>query len=465
VKALIALLLVAAVAGGVWLAVRPHPWRAGFSSCTYGGYVSGWCGTIAVPADPRRPQGRTIDLHIAVLPATTRPSAGAFFYLEGGPGGAATQAAVQVNDLFARVGRYRDIVMVDQRGMGLSTPLACPHRPVRADDAAAVTTYLRRCFAHLSGDPKLDSTAGAAADLEAVRRTLGYGRIDLYGASYGATLAQAYLRRYPRSVRSVVLDSGSLPSVRIYDASARNAQRALDAVLARCAGDRSCRHAYPNTARELTALLTRRAVHISVPEGSFTLRPDDVAWTVDALSQLSNGASTIPYVVHAAYRGDYVPLAEAFGEDVGRNLDAHSRLAPVWVILCSEPWAQFSPTATARGSYLAAAARDRAELLGRACGVVPREVALPAGQAASFRGTPVLMLAGGTDPLDPAANLAGWRRLYPDGRVVPVPAAGHGTVGFACVQRLVAKFVARANARSLDAACARRITPPPFQTG
>jgi pimeloyl-ACP methyl ester carboxylesterase len=75
------------------------------------------------------------------------------------------------------------------------------------------------------------------------------------------------------------------------------------------------------------------------------------------------------------------------------------------------------------------------------------------------------MLAGGTDPLDPAANLTGWRRLYPDGRVVVVPAAGHGTVGFACVQHLVATFVARANARSLDAVCAGRITAPPFQTG
>jgi pimeloyl-ACP methyl ester carboxylesterase len=465
VKVLIALVLLVIAGVAIWLAVRPQPWRAGFSSCTYGGYVAGWCATVAVPADPRRPGGRTIDLHVAVLPATTRPSAGAFFYLEGGPGGAATEAAVQVNDLFAEVGRYRDLVMVDQRGMGLSTPLACPNRAVRADDAAAVTAYLGHCFAHLSGEPRLDSTAAAAADLEAVRRTLGYGRVDLYGASYGATLAQAYLRRYPRSVRSVVLDSGSLPSVRIYDASARNAQRALDAILARCAGDPPCRRAYPNTSRELAALLTRAPVRISVPQGSFTLRPDDVAWTVDALSQLSNGAATVPYVVHAAYRGDYVPLAEAFAADVGRNLDAHSRLAPVWVILCSEPWTQFSPSATAQGSYLAAAARDRAKLLQRACGVVPREVALPAGHPASFPKAPVLMLAGGTDPLDPAANLTGWRRLYPEGRVVVVPAAGHGTVGFACVQQLVARFVARANARSLDAGCAGRITPPPFQTG
>src|SRR5262249_46250889 len=162
----------------------------------------------------------------------------------------------------------------------------------------------------------------------------------------------------------------------------------------------------------------------------FVLRPDDVAWTVETLSQLVNGAATIPYVVHSAYRGDYVPLAEAFGDDVGRNLDARSQLAAVWVILCSERWAQ---PASGGSGYLAAAARNRAPLLGRACSVVPREVAAPS--PAHLVRAPVLMLAGADDPLDPVANLTGWRRLYPNGRVVVVPNAGHGTIGFACVQR------------------------------
>ena len=36
--------------------------------------------------------------------------------------------------------------------------------------------------------------------------SLGYQRISLFGASYGTRMAQAYMRRFPDRVRSVVLD-------------------------------------------------------------------------------------------------------------------------------------------------------------------------------------------------------------------------------------------------------------------
>jgi pimeloyl-ACP methyl ester carboxylesterase len=264
--------------------MRPHPWRAHFASCTYGGYVTAWCTNIAVPESPSNPSGPSIELHVAVLPSTKQPAVGALFYLEGGPGGAATQSAIEVNGLFARVNRSRDIVMIDQRGTGGSTPISCPAAKVPARDATAVTGYLRRCFAALHGEARLDTTSIAASDLEAVRRKLGYGKVDLYGDSYGATLAQAYLRLYPGSVRSVVLDSGSLPDVRIYDESARSAERALDEQLARCSRERACHGDYPHPRRELTVLLARSPRRVTVESGTFELAPDDVAWTVDKLS-------------------------------------------------------------------------------------------------------------------------------------------------------------------------------------
>src|SRR5205814_8313454 len=94
----------------VSLSGRSQPWRPPsgaphFVSCTYGGYVDGWCARLRVASDPRKPQGRTISLRVAVLPATKRPAAGALFYLEGGPGGAATGSAISVNALFAQVER------------------------------------------------------------------------------------------------------------------------------------------------------------------------------------------------------------------------------------------------------------------------------------------------------------------------------------------------------------------------
>src|SRR6516165_3224759 len=110
---MVATAIVGLSAVGIWFASRSHPWRPpsgapAFRSCTYGGYVNGWCARVRVPEDPRRPAGPTIALHVTVLPATTRPAEGALFYLEGGPGGAATASAIRVNAMFAGVGRRRD---------------------------------------------------------------------------------------------------------------------------------------------------------------------------------------------------------------------------------------------------------------------------------------------------------------------------------------------------------------------
>ena len=473
---LLAISAVAALGLGLWLG-RSEPWRSPsgqprFASCTYGGYLDGWCTHVRVLEDPRQPNGPMISLRVAVLPATKRPAAGALFYLEGGPGGAATAAALRVNASFAQVRRNRDLVMVDQRGTGGSRRLACPQGYVRRADATAVAGYLRRCLAGLDADPRLYTTSVAADDLELVRRTLGYGKIDLFGGSYGATLAQAYVRRYPESVRSVVLDGGSLPDVRIYDVSARNAEQALDAQLARCAAAPACARAYPQPRRQLDELLgrpPRRVAVAAAATGEVLLRPDDVAWTVDWLSETVEDAALIPFAVNAAVHGDYTTLATTYVSQLGgSNLEPLARLVPFWIILCSEPWAAFDPAATARagsGSYLAEAAVARARLFRHACAVVPKgRVPTDAASRRVVR-TPTLLLAGGADPLDPRANLRGWRRLFPRGRLIVVPGAGHGTLEYDCVQKLIARFVDRASATRLNASCVRHVALPTFITG
>jgi pimeloyl-ACP methyl ester carboxylesterase len=467
---LIAVSAVAAVGLMLWFN-RSHPWQSPsgaprFVSCRYGGYLDGRCARLSVASDPRRPNGATISLRIAVLPATRQPAAGALFYLEGGPGGAATASAIRVNDYFARVGRDRDLVMVDQRGTGGSGRLACGNRYVRGANTQAVTDYLRRCFARLDVDPRLYTTSLAARDLESVRRKLGYGKIDLYGSSYGATLAQAYVQRFPGSVRSVVLDSGSLPDVRIYDVSAPNAERALATELDRCAAVPACKRAYPRSRQQLDELLARKPRVADASNRQVLLRPDGVAWTVFWLSETADNAAMIPFAVNAAAHGDYTPLATTYSDELGgSNLDRLARLVPYWVILCSEPWAAFDPAATVRagrGSYFATVALARARLFRSACRVVPKgRVPRDAAGLRVVR-VPTLLLAGSADPLDPAANVRGWRRIFPDGRLVVVRGAGHGTIEYACVQRLVAGFLERGTVEGLDARCARHVSLPPF---
>jgi len=94
--------------------------------------------------------------------------------LHGGPGSGIAAMARRHFDPEA----YR-IVLFDQRGAGQSTP--------SADDLTANTLW------HL------------VADMEALRERLGIKRWQLFGGSWGATLALAYAETHPSRVSEIIL--------------------------------------------------------------------------------------------------------------------------------------------------------------------------------------------------------------------------------------------------------------------
>ena len=427
--------------------------------------VAARCGRLSVPEDPAHPDGRRISLRIAVLPAAHQPSDGALFYLEGGPGGAATDELPAFDQLFGKIAATRDIVFVDQRGTGGSHALRCPKASVSVQDAAAVAAYVQRCFARVGPEARQYTTGPAMEDIEAVRRALGYGRIDLFGGSYGATAAQIFLRLHPKSVRSVVLDGASLLDVPVYERLAANAERGLDAELARCAAASLCGRRFPHTRAELTTLLARGPRQALAYGRKVELDADAVATTVHALSLDPEGAALIPEAVHRAAGGDYTALAEAYVDRVGPDLDARTELVMSLEIQCSEPWARYDPRVVRRsgsGSYFARVSLARAELFARACRSVPRGV-VPADSEQLVRSdVPVLMLAGADDPQDPASSLGDWRAVFPNGRLLVVPGGAHGVIADGCVPLVVAQFVADGSARGLDTTCVGRFKPPPF---
>ena len=427
--------------------------------------VAARCGRLSVPEDWQHPGGRRISLRIAVIPAARQPAVGALFFLDGGPGGAASDELPAFDQLFGDIASSRDIVFVDQRGTGGSHPLRCPRKQVSIDATAAVTAYVRSCFARIGAEARFYTTVPAMHDIEAVRRAFGYGRIDLFGGSYGATAAQIYLRQYPRSVRSLVLDGASLLGVHVYEVSARNAQRALDTELARCAATPSCARAFTGTREELDQLLARGPRNTMAYGRKVTLDSDSVAATVHALSLDAGEAALLPASIHLAARGDYTALARQYVDGVGSNLDARLQLVMALEIQCSEPWARFAPAAVERagdGSYFANVSRARAALFARACRYVPRGI-VPRGSEQLVRsGVPVLFLAGDSDPQDPVANLHGWRRLFPNGRLLVVHGGTHGVVADGCVPLVVGRFVSEGTARALDTACVGLFRPPPF---
>ena len=455
--------LVAVVGAATVCAAAPAHAALPLHKCTVQN-IAARCGTLSVPENRAVPVGRMIPLRIVVLPATIKRTRNdPFVYLAGGPGGAATQLTAAVASIWFELRADRDILLVDQRGTGGSNALACALPTGEISTPAELTAYVQSCTAALAGDASQYGTAAAMDDLEAVRKALGYGKLDLFGGSYGATAAQVFLRRHPGSVRTVVLDGATLLDVPFMSRFASNGQRALDLIAARCAAQSACARAFPTWRADLLPLLARlQTAPVTVQVAGEATVVDDLtlAGTIQEMTKTDNEAASVPLLVSRAAAGDYSVLAAQLTPPAPPDLS----IMP-WSIKCNEPWWGEDPVAVAadaKGTYLErtvafALANDQA-----VCAGFPTRVE-PAEQWVRVRSNvPALDFVGGADPQDPIGNVAALQNAMPNARTVVVPGMGHGIAHYGCLPHLVARLVALGSAKKLDLSCARTIAPRPF---
>jgi pimeloyl-ACP methyl ester carboxylesterase len=437
------------------------------------------CGHLSVPEDRSDPDGRQIELYVMVVPAeTSDPQPDPVFFLAGGPGGAATQSWFNAPDLFPIVHRDRDIVLVDQRGTGDSSPLWWPHLRdlsglTRNQMSKVLAAWLERALAGLDADPRFYASPQAADDIDDVRAALGYDQIDLYGASYGATLAQYYVRQHGAHVRSVVLDGGTLLDVPIFERLPISSQAALDSVLERCTADEACAAAFPDPAGDLERAMARLAGHpvrteIRDPwtDEPIVVDAATLAGQIHYLLVISDGAD-VPLVLHQAATGMIEPIA-ARVRDVSEDPSTSTRaMVMYWAIACSEGWARFDPAKTAAlgaGSYVLRKELDDARSMALACGVMPQAPLLPGDGAPVRSDVPVLLLNGAEDPQDPPANVADAGTELPSSLAITVPALGHTVGHLGCLPSIVSAFFEAGTVAGLDRSCILGMTPAPFTT-
>jgi pimeloyl-ACP methyl ester carboxylesterase len=221
------------------------------------------CGYLLVPENRARPGSPTIRLAVAIFPSrSASPAPDPVIYLSGGPGSSALElAGYMFRQGLDPLLETRDLIFFDQRGTGYSEPvLDCPERQQEAGRLLAgglsasekeqvIVDAFQRCRDRLSAggiDLTAYTSAAIAADVDDLRRALGYAQVNLYGVSYGTRLALTVMRDFPRLVRSVVLDSTLPPQVNLYTSLAPNAERAFDVLFDRCAANASCGAAYPD---------------------------------------------------------------------------------------------------------------------------------------------------------------------------------------------------------------------------
>ena len=422
--------------------------------------VAARCGTLLVPENRARPQGRKIGLSIVVIPSRLKPARhDAFTYLAGGPGvAAASEMPSAVLSIWSRVREHHDIVLVDQRGTGGSNPLDCLPPKGSLDSDAQRKSYADDCLKSLKGNPALYGTRAAMDDLDAVRTALGYRTLDVYGTSYGATAAQVYLERHPHSVRTLILDGATFLDVPFYSRYAQNAQRALDRIAQRCAAQRSCKRAFPHWRADLTSLIAKWNQKPADLGKLGKLSGTGLAGVVQQMTIAAESAADVPLVVTQAAAGDYLPLAPYVGTG------AMTGSMMYWSILCNEPWVGLNSTGPWH-SYLDGYTTFSLSLYRSACAYVPKRAEAPSDWKRPHSDVPALVLAGGADPQDPIGNLPGLAQALPHSRVIVVPGLGHSIGQYGCLGTLVADFIDRGTAKGLDTRCVRAIQVPAFTGG
>lgn len=174
------------------------------------------CGFLVVPESRSGPSDRTIRLVVAVIPAVAAASAPEpLVYLTGGPGGIALFEAHQL--VQAGFNSNQDLVLMNQRGTYLSEPaLTCPVidefnkrlRSLRYDaesirrEHLAATRACREQLAAQGIDLGTYNTTENAADFADLQRALGHERWNVFGVSYGSSLALTLMRDHPDGIRS-----------------------------------------------------------------------------------------------------------------------------------------------------------------------------------------------------------------------------------------------------------------------
>ena len=284
------------------------------------------CGTYEVFENRAARAGRKIPLHLVVLPAAGPDRLpDPFVYFAGGPGEPSVPWGFFWTHQLAGLRSKRDVLLIDLRGTGRSGELTCPELRGEQSVQGFLDDFLPVAKVHACRDrlkKEVDlawyTTDAAVDDVEEVRTALGYGPINLMGSSYGTRAVLTYLRRHPRSVRTATMHGVLPPDVQFLLTMPRNAQGALDGLIAECEGDPACRGAFPKLREEMAAVLHRATtdpvrVELTDPETGQTqelrLTRTAVAQTLRYMLYAPIDAVRVPLEVHLAAQGDWKPLA------------------------------------------------------------------------------------------------------------------------------------------------------------
>jgi pimeloyl-ACP methyl ester carboxylesterase len=433
------------------------------------------CGTVSVPRSYDNPRAGRFKLAVVVVRSAQQPAfPEPVVYVSGGPGSPLTiYADHQARTPYAP---SRDLILVDQRGTGRSEPNLCRDLDGALLDAALAVatdpsddalakrrTVYAACRAEATAhgfDLRDFGTSVTVADFEWVRRALGIERWNVYGESYGTTVAMTLVALHPETVRSAVLDSIYPPDPRPLQSA--NAADALEAFFRYCAGDQACAAVYPNLAatyRETVSGLARAPLIVAVPpamhraDDRVSLTPTLFEALVGNLIYYPSNYPSVPRLIAAVHDRDTRGLGKVLASAYAAMATEVNRSTQTAVECRDRP--HYRDPLPAGASVL-----DRLQPYGLCDGwseIGPAPL-VPIGTV-----VPTLVLSGEFDPVTrPPLSRHVAALIGPNARWVEFPRIGHNVRGFSpCGAKIAEDFIDNP-AQPPDTSCADRAAPIRF---
>ena len=428
------------------------------------------CATVSVPEDHSLPNGKRIEIFLAVLPSLARrPEADPLFLFAGGPGQAASdqgRVAMALND----IRKTRQIVLVDQRGTGKSKSLTCaatedakrkdPLAEALNADIGSVEKDWAKCIATMKGNPATHKTDDYIDDLELVRKGLGYDKINVWGGSYGSRVALRYMKRFPASIRTAMLDGVAPTSLRLPDDAMASSELLLKAAIAACGESKGCAKAYPNLSGTLDALIVKlRAtpqpvtmIHpMTGKPMTGTLTDRAVISFLWPLLYQPDAARLIPQLINAAAAGDFAPMAATSTANAITETDL--AIVQRFAVMCAED--MLGRTAPAMERF-----KSLSDVFYGFCKTLPHGKVAPEFYEPTASDIPTLLFSGTLDPVTPPAQGALAAKTLTNSKHIIAAGAGHIVLQQTCARRLMSKFVTAGNIAGAIDLCESELNRP-----
>ncbi len=276
-------------------------------------------GILEVPENRENPNSRTLKLVYKVLKAKDSAAGKApIVYLQGGPGA----ATLIMEDFWKNhsLRNDRDIVLMDQRGTGASeancTDLGDAFFEIMRQDLTIEEDYkasqaqLVNCnekIKHKGVDLAGYNSRENAADFEDLRKTLGYEKWNLFGASYGTRLGLTIMRDFPNNIRCAVLAGVLAPESDAFKGRIKSIDNSLFMVLQACERNVDCSSRYPNLKERLLKVLEKLEsdpLHIEYKNRPYVLNIQDAFAILSVLLYDRNSIANIPSFIEALENGE-----------------------------------------------------------------------------------------------------------------------------------------------------------------